>query len=1143
MIPSFIKHKNGTRQEIALKSTSGLSLLVANSSKSLNSPILVVCNRANDAVRIVEEIRFFNSELRVHQFPDWETLPYDVFSPHQDLISERLETLFEITTNNVDVLVVPITTALHKLPPPAFLHSYVFFLKVKEILDPSLFREKLQLANYSAVSQVVSPGEYAIKGGIIDVFPMGSVLPYRIDLFDNEIDSIRAFDVDTQRSIYKVNEVRLLPAREFPSDENARTTFRTRYREKIAGDPSKSIIYKEISKGANPPGIEYYLPLFFEELTTLTGYMDDRWTIIIDQHVGSEIQQFWDDTESRYRLLRGDSERPLLPPSELFVREDEFFRDIKANHKFIVNREDQDTFFEKLPDVSINRRLGDPLKNIKDFLKSTQSRVILVADSKGRRETIKSLFRENHLQLKDAETWSDAQQSVGQLPILTGSLDQGFVIKQDAIAVITESELYPQQARSRQKREKQLSSENLVRDLSEIRLDDPIVHIQHGIGRYKELVMLDLGEGTGEFLAIEYSGGDLLYVPVSQLEMISRYSGGPPETAPIHKLGTDKWDKAKKQAAKKIRDTAAELLNIYAQRASRKGIARTVDESAYAAFIEEFPFNETRDQKSAIDATIEDLKSEKPMDRLICGDVGFGKTEVALRAAFIAVTDHSQVAVLVPTTLLAEQHYQTFSDRFSNLPVEIRELSRFRTKKETDKTLEELASGRVDIVIGTHKLLSKDVKFKNLGLVIIDEEHRFGVKHKETLKSLRSETDILTLTATPIPRTLAMSMEGLRDFSVIATPPEKRLSIKTFVMPYSQGITREAVLRELKRGGQIYYLHNEVESINRELDKLQKIVPEATIRIAHGQMHERELEYVMRDFYQGRFNILLCTTIIETGIDIPSANTIIINRADKFGLAQLHQLRGRVGRSHHQAYAYLLTTEGVKLKGPAQKRLEAIQLMEELGSGFFLAMHDLEIRGAGEVLGDSQSGDLQEIGFQLYIDMLDRAVRSLKSGKEPDIDIQIPQGAEIVLHTPALLPDNYCPNIHERLLVYKRLASLEKPSQLTEIEEELIDRFGLLPPETKILLCSHLLRIKSNQIGITKIDSTDDKTTITFLSEPLIDPIVIIELVQNNESVRFSGPDRIVLTHEIDKPYNRAELIIKTLDELHESEDSAREST
>ena len=1115
MLPSLQITQNGQRQTLKLNSRSGLSLLIANTATTRKSPLAVICQKASEANRLVEEIRFFNKDLRVHLFPDWETLPFDTFSPHQDLISQRLETLYQIDTKNIDVLVVPVVTALYYLPPREFLNSYVFFLKTKDTLDLDDFREKLQRASYSPVSQVLAPGEYAIKGGIIDVFPMGSVLPYRIDLFDTEIDSIRTFDVDTQRSFYKVNEIRLLPAKEFPTDDAARTKFRTKYREIVEGDPSKSLIYREISKGSNPPGIEYYLPLFFDEISPLLDYLDNDWTLILEGNLESEIREFWNDADSRYRLLRGEVERPLLDPARLFLREAEFFTEIKKFSRLkISTSQEPDNYFESLPDLSINRRLQDPLTNLKHFLTEHNKSVVLIADSPGRRETLKTLFHDHSISTEDIDEWKNELPRNKSLFISVGLLDHGFILKDSSLAIITESELYPQQTRVRSKRDRKTSSENLVRDLSEIRKDDPIVHLQHGIGRYKELIMLDLGEGDTEFLTIEYADGDILYVPVSQLEMISRYSGGPPETAPIHRLGSDKWDKAKKKAAKQIRDTAAELLNIYAQRASKQGLARRLDKTGYASFCEDFPFTVTIDQHHAIEDTIADLQSDKPMDRLICGDVGFGKTEVALRAAYVAVADNAQVAVLVPTTLLAEQHFQTFSDRFANLPVEIRELSRFRSRKEVIETIDGLKTGKVDIVIGTHKLLSKEIQFDDLGLVIVDEEHRFGVRHKEALKSLRADTDILTLTATPIPRTLAMSMEGLRDFSVITTPPEKRLSIKTFVMSFNRGMIREAALRELKRGGQIYYLHNEVDTIERELEKLNEILPEASIRIAHGQMHERDLEFVMRDFYQGRFNILLCTTIIETGIDIPTANTIIINRAEKFGLAQLHQLRGRVGRSHHQAYAYLMTTDGVKLKGPAKKRLEAIQLMEDLGSGFFLAMHDLEIRGAGEVLGDSQSGDLQEIGFQLYVDMLDRAVQSLKLGKEPNIDIQIPQGTEIVLHTPTLLTNNYCPDVHERLIIYKRLANASTQTQLEKIEEELIDRFGLLPPETKALLASHKLRIVGKLLGISKIDSAPNKTSIAFHTDPLVDPMEIIELVQKRNDIRFSGPSKLICEHE-----------------------------
>ena len=1133
MSPSLTPPRKGQKLSISVSSRSGFSFLIANTAESMNSPLCIICEKAADAGRLAEEVKFFNDNLKVYLFPDWETLPFDSFSPHQDLISQRLETLYQIDTKNIDVLIVPVTTALCYLPPSEFLNSYVFFLKVGDNLDLDAFRLKLQRASYSAVSQVVAPGEYAIKGGVVDVFPMGSVLPYRIDLFDTEIETIRTFDVDTQRSIYKVNDVRLLPAKEFPTDNEARTKFRNNYRERIIGDPSKSIIYREVTKGSNPPGIEYYLPLFFETTSSLIDYLDSDWTVVLDGDLNHEILNFTEDTRARYRLLRGDAERPLLDPSELFMSDEKFFGSLNHFSRITVNHLDEkDDIFSPLPELAINRRIGNPLAKLQALLENETIKTVLIADSPGRRETIKNICRDNAIETRDVDNWTEALEAGDSLPILVGVIDQGFMGLNGTLAIVTESELYPQQARTGSNKSNKISTENLVRDLSEIQEGDPIVHIQHGIGRYRGLTTLDLGEGDTEFLSVQYADNDILYIPVSQLEVINRYSGGPPETAPIHRLGSEKWDKAKKKAAKKIRDSAAELLNIYAQRASRKGFSRSIDEDGYAAFCDEFPFSVTLDQQNAIDATLTDLGSEEPMDRLICGDVGFGKTEVALRAAYLTVANNAQVAILVPTTLLAEQHYQTFSDRFAHLPVVVRELSRFRSNKEVNKTIEELKSGKVDIVIGTHKLLSTNVTFNDLGLIIIDEEHRFGVRHKERLKSLRAETDILTLTATPIPRTLAMSMEGLRDFSVISTPPEKRLAIKTFVTPNNNGLIREAALRELKRGGQIFYLHNEVETIEREKDRLSKILPEASIRIAHGQMNERQLEFVMRDFYQGRFNILLCTTIIETGIDIPSANTIIINRADKFGLAQLHQLRGRVGRSHHQAYAYLMTPDGLKLKGSAKKRLEAIQLMEELGSGFFLAMHDLEIRGAGEVLGESQSGELQGIGFQLYIEMLDRAVRSLKEGKEPNIDIQIPKGTEVLLHTPTLLPEAYCPNVHERLLIYKRLASTESIAEIQALEEELIDRFGILPEESKHLLTTHRLRVIGRGLDIDKIDSTSDKTVVRFIEQPHIDPSDIIEFIQSRNDVRLSGPNKLIFDHDLESIEDRARHLTTLLAEL-----------
>ena len=1123
----------GQRTRMPMPHGSGSALLLARQAQ-IRRPLIVISDSAGEAQRLVEELRFFSHDLRIHLFPDWETLPYDAFSPHQDLISERLETLYQISRNECDLVVVPVTTMLYRLPPTQFLAGYTFFLKRGQTLDVEPFRRQLTLASYSHVSQVVSPGEYSIRGGVVDVFPMGSVVPYRIDLFDDEIDSIRTFDVDTQRSIYKVPEIRLLPAREFPTDDDARKIFRTRFRESVEGDPTRSRIYKDVSQGGAPAGIEYYLPLFFEETATLVDYLPEESWLCLHGDVANAVQKFWDDTNSRYRLLRGDPDRPLLPPTQLFLREDEFFGQIKPFPRLELEAGSADPgeLTEALTDVSVNRRADDPLKALKAFVGSHPGRTLLIADSLGRRETLLTLLREYDLRPSTVENWNEFSHNSDALAITVGSVHTGYLDTVDGIAVITEYELFPAQARTSTARERRVSTENMLRDLSEVRTGDPVVHIEHGVGRYTGLATMDLGDGPTEFLTLEYDGGDKLYVPVSQLEVISRYSGGPPELAPVHKLGSGQWEKAKKRAAAKIRDTAAELLNLYALRATRKGYPFGLNAHDYDAFSDGFPFEETADQAGAIEATIDDLKSAKPMDRLICGDVGFGKTEVALRATFVAVSDNRQVAVLVPTTLLAEQHFQTFSDRFADYPVKIAELSRFRTAKETSAALAGLSDGSIDIVIGTHRLLGRGVKFSNLGLVIIDEEHRFGVRQKEKLKALRAEVDVLTLTATPIPRTLAMAMEGLRDFSVIATAPQKRLAIKTFVSPFGDGLIREAVLRELKRGGQIYFLHNEVQSIERMHEKLTSLLPEARIRVAHGQMHERDLEHAMRDFYQARFNVLLCTTIIETGIDIPTANTIIINRADKFGLAQLHQLRGRVGRSHHQAYAYLLTPEEEALRGQAKKRLEAIQMMDELGAGFFLAMHDLEIRGAGEVLGESQSGEMQEIGFQLYVDMLNRAVKSLKSGKEPELDIYTSTSTEVNLHSPALMPESYCANVHQRLVVYKRLANTETEMQLQAMQEEIIDRFGTMPDPVTTLIDSHRLRIASKPLGITRIDASAESISIQFLPQPPIDPLKIIELVQSRKDTRFAGPDRLRIQIETPDPGARRKAIEQLLQSL-----------
>jgi transcription-repair coupling factor (superfamily II helicase) len=1076
---------------------------------ALGRLVAIVCADALAVQRLAREITWFAPALRVSVLPDWETLPYDHFSPHQDLVSERLAALYHASRGECDVLLVAATTALYRLAPPSYLAAFTFFLAQGERLDLPRLQDQLALGGYQRVTQVVSPGEYSLRGGLIDLFPMGSALPYRIDLFDDAIESIKSFDVDTQRSLYPVPSIRLLPAREFPQDEAGRTRFRGRYREVFEGDPSKSPLYKDVSNGVMPGGIEYYLPLFFDSTATLADYLPAGASLCLHGGIDATIAQFWQDTESRYRLLRGDPARPLLPPPELFLPGDEFHRVLNAFPRITLTSDGAGET-EPLPPIQIDRRAGDPLHALKRFATGTRERVLIVAESLGRRETMQETFAEYGFKPALCADWNAFLAADASPALTVGPLHEGFVWPEGGVAIITEAELYANVVRRNERRDaRRTNVDAMLRDLSEVRIGDPVVHEQHGIGRYLGLTTLDLGDGSNEFLHLLYANDAKLYVPVSSLHVVSRYSGAAPEAAPLHELGSGQWDRAKRKAAQRARDTAAELLNLYAQRAAREGHAFRFDIHDYEAFAAGFGFEETPDQAGAIEAVIKDLVTGRPMDRLVCGDVGFGKTEVALRAAFIALADGKQVALLVPTTLLAEQHFQTFSDRFAELPVKLAELSRFRSAKEVKNVLAGLTEGRIDLVIGTHRLIQPDVKFKKLGLVIIDEEHRFGVRQKEQLKRLRAEVDVLTLTATPIPRTLAMSLEGLRDFSVIATAPERRLAIKTFVAPFSMGVVREAVLRELKRGGQIYYLHNDIDTINTKAEKLAALVPEARLAIAHGQMPERELERVMRDFYQQRCNLLLCSTIIETGIDVPTANTIIIDRADRFGLAQLHQLRGRVGRSHHQAYAYLLTPPEAALTAQARKRLEAIQMMEDLGSGFYLSMHDLEIRGAGEVLGEEQSGEMQQIGFQLYVDMLKAAVDALKAGREPDLTEPLGVTTEINLHVPALLPETYCSDVHERLVLYKRFANCASEAELTAMQEELIDRFGLPPEQTQALIASHRLRLAAKPLGVVKIDAGPERSQIQFAPKPPFDPAKLIAMIQKDGRHRLAGPDRV----------------------------------
>ncbi len=1095
-------------------------------------PLLaVICASAVDAQRLSQEIVYFAPGIRVRLLPDWETLPYDTFSPHQDLVSERLATLYDLGKARCDILLVPATTALYRMPPAAFIAAYTFSFAQDEQLDSAKLKAQLTLAGYEHVNQVIRPGEYCIRGSLIDLYPMGSPLPYRIDLFDDHVDSIRAFDPDTQRSLYSVRDVRLLPGREFPFDEAARTAFRSRWRETFEGDPSRAPLYKDIGNGVAAAGIEYYLPLFFDATATLFHYLPEHTQLVFTGDLDTAIRRFTVDTQQRYQFLSHDRGRPILEPQQLFLSDHDFYTLAKPFARVVLPPQPAGSWAAPLPELTLNRHADDPLGALRDYLDTTQQRVLFTVESAGRRETIAQLFAEHQLRatlIEDFATWctGEVRFALGVAP-----LANGFAIASENYAIVTETELYGVLTRRSGRRHQEQASnvDAMVRDLAELKIGDPVTHAQHGIGRYMGLTSMDLGEGETEFLHLAYAGESTLYVPVSQLHLISRYSGADPDSAPLHTLGSGQWERAKRKAAQQIRDTAAELLHLYARRAARTGHAFTFEPRDYVRFADSFGFEETPDQAAAIAAVIGDMTSGKPMDRLVCGDVGFGKTEVALRAAFIAVMGGKQVSLLAPTTLLTEQHTQTFINRFADWPVRIVELSRFKTPKEINAAIVQINEGSADIVIGTHKLLSASVRFKRLGLVLIDEEHRFGVRQKEALKALRAEVDVLTLTATPIPRTLGMALDGLRDFSVIATAPQKRLAIKTFVRREDDSVIREAMLRELKRGGQVYFLHNEVETIENRRAMLEALVPEARIAVAHGQMHERELERVMRDFVAQRTNVLLCTTIIETGIDVPSANTILMHRADKFGLAQLHQLRGRVGRSHHQAYAYLLVHDPSGLTKQAQRRLEAIQQMEELGAGFYLAMHDLEIRGTGEVLGDKQSGEIHEIGFQLYTEMLNDAVQALKNGKEPDLDAPLTATTEINLHTPAILPTAYCHDVQERLSVYKRLANCASSGAIDGIQEELIDRFGKLPPSTHALIETHRLRLLAKPLGIVKIDANETAISVQFVAAPPIDPLRIINMVQQNRHIKLAGPSKLRIEARTPDLSTRVSTIKETL--------------
>jgi transcription-repair coupling factor (superfamily II helicase) len=1124
---------------------SAASLWLAEAARKASGPLLIIARDARQASRIEDELRFFcEPGACVEIFPAWETLPYDLFSPHPDIVSQRLRMLSALPRLARGVVIVDLETLLQRLAPQAYIDAHAFDLKVGERLDVAAFRDRLSGAGYMASSQVMAPGEFAVRGSLIDLYPMGTEAPYRIDLFDDEVETIRTFDAETQRSGEKVDALRLLPAREFPLTVEGVQQFKRRFRNRFPGDLTRMSIYRDIAEGAPPPGVEYYLPLFFDATTTLFDYLPSNAIVAADMDLEGFAGQVFGEVESRYEQRSHDTERPILRPAEVFAPIDEIMQRLASFRRIDVSRVELDPLTQspafqnfqtrQPPSLRIDPRSEEPARELARFLREFDGRVLIAAESAGRREMLLDILQRRKLQPLLVDGWGAFMESDASLAITVSPISTGLVLSDPHLALIAEEQLFGERARQeRRRRRPERDPEKIIRDLTDLHAGSPVVHEEYGVGRYIGLTTLDVGGLTSEFLVLEYADGDKLYVPVHALDLVSRYTGAPAETAPLHKLGGDAWDKAKKKAAQRIRDTAAELLDLYSRRAARQGEQLAANEADLRAFEATFPFEETPDQAQAIESVVADLASGKPMDRVVCGDVGFGKTEVALRAAFVAVQAGKQAAILVPTTLLAQQHYQTFADRFADWPVKVESLSRFRSAREVAQVLQGLENGQTDIVVGTHRLLQSGVTFARLGLIIIDEEHRFGVKDKERLKQLRAEVDVLTLTATPIPRTLNMAMGGLRELSLITTPPAARLSIKTFVSQWDQATIREACLREIRRGGQIYYVHNSVETIEKTAKALTELVPEARLAVGHGQMRERELEQIMLDFYHQRSNLLVCTTIVESGIDIPSANTIIIDRADKLGLAQLHQLRGRVGRSHHQAYAYLLTPPRTAMTADAVKRLEAIESLEDLGAGFTLATHDLEIRGAGELLGEEQTGQIQEIGYALYMEMLERAVKALKSGKIPQLDQPLHQGPEVDLHVASLLPDDYLPDVHLRLVLYKRVAAAANVEELRELQVEMIDRFGLLPPPAKNLFRIAELKQSARELGLRKIDVGPGGGSVTFGQETQVEPATLIRYVQRNSRThRLEGGAKLRFVMRLEKDEQRFAAAEELLTEL-----------
>ncbi|MEZ8143519.1 transcription-repair coupling factor [Enterovibrio sp. FF113] len=1127
--------KAGDTRVIANLLGASLPLTIANLADQQHRFMLLVVPDNQTALRLQPEIQQFTGQA-CHVFPDWETLPYDNFSPHQDIISDRIARLYQLSQQTAGILIIPVSTLLQRVMPRSFLVQHALMVKKGDVLSLEKLRYKLELSGYRHVDQVIQHGEYASRGSILDLFPMGSNQPYRIDFFDDEIDTIREFDPENQRSTQELEHINLLPAHEFPTDDDAVEQFRVRWRERFEARREPESIYQQVSKKTWPAGIEYWQPLFFEQTETLFDYLPDDTLLLTKGDLEAATKQFLTDAEYRFDQRRVDPLRPLLPPIDIWQNVEELFGAFKAYPRIkldIGTTEQKAGRFNApvklLPELTVNQQLKEPLGTLRKFTEDFKGKIVFSVETEGRREAMLDLLARIKIRPLVCTTLDEALNAPTPYAMIVGPAEIGFVAESPDFALICESNLLGErviQQRRRGDKKTTTNNDTMIRNLAELQIGQPVVHLEHGVGRYLGLQTLEAGGIETEYVTLEYQQSAKLYVPVASLHLISRYSGGAEETAPLHRLGGEVWEKARKKAAEKVRDVAAELLDVYAKRATKVGFAFKHDREAYLDFCTGFPFEETPDQTQAINAVLSDMCQPLAMDRLVCGDVGFGKTEVAMRATFLAVNNAKQVAILVPTTLLAQQHFENFRDRFANQPVRVEVLSRFKSAKEQKAIMADCAEGKVDILIGTHKLLQSDVKYNDLGLLIVDEEHRFGVRQKEKVKAMRADVDILTLTATPIPRTLNMAMSGMRDLSIIATPPSRRLAIKTFVRERDNATIRESLLREIMRGGQVYFLHNDVDSIEKTADELAELVPEARITVAHGQMRERELERIMSDFYHQRFNVLVCTTIIETGIDVPTANTILMDRADRLGLAQLHQLRGRVGRSHHQAYAYLLTPHPKRMTKDAVKRLEAISSLEDLGAGFTLATHDLEIRGAGELLGEEQSGQIHSVGFTLYMEMLEQAVEALKDGKEPSLEDLLNQQTDVELRLPALLPDSYIPDINTRLSLYKRIAGTRSQDDVEELRVELIDRFGLLPDAASNLLKVQQIKLDAAKLGVRKIDAHDKGGVIEFNQNAQIDPGFLVGLLQSHPTrYRFDGPTKLKIVESLTDRRARVEFV------------------